>query len=183
MQVLLLNASPKNNGATQEILWTIQEALPAGAVGEVVCLGDYDLQYCLGCKQCYHTRQCVRQDDMPLLMGKLDAADVLVIAAPSYWADVPGQFKVFIDRCTPYGDTNPDPEHKTLGPGKRCYGVALRTGNRLGECQHILDTIAHWCGHMGVAMADSRYFCGIEGREDIGQHKPALRAWAETWFR
>lgn len=183
MRAFLLNASPKNNGATQEILRTLQEALPARVEAELACLGDYDIQYCLGCKACYGTHRCVRQDDMPALMDKLDAADILVIAAPSYWADVPGQFKVLIDRCTPYANTNPDPERKRLRPGKRCYAVALRTGGRPEECRHIIDTIEHWCGHMGIAMEDSRFFCGIEGKADIGQHKPALRAWAEGWFR
>ena len=28
-------------------------------------------------------------------------ADIVVSVSPSYWADMPGQFKVFIDWCTP----------------------------------------------------------------------------------
>lgn len=182
MKILLLNASPKNDGATQEILLTVQGALPAQAESELVCLGDVDVQYCLGCKKCYETCRCVRQDGMTALLDKLEAADAFVIAAPSYWADVPAQFKAFIDRCTPFSDTNPNPSHWTLGASKRCYAVALRTGSSPGECQHILDTIAHWCGHMGVEMAGSMYFCGIEDKRDIEPHKPAICAKAEKWF-
>ncbi|WP_158591036.1 flavodoxin family protein [Acutalibacter sp. 1XD8-33] len=182
MKVLLLNASPKKTGATQEILRTVEEALPKATCGELVCLGDYQVQYCLGCKTCYQSGCCVHQDDMPVLLDKMDEADVLVIAAPSYWADVPGQLKVFIDRCTPFGDTNPDPHRHTLKPEKRCYAIALRTGVRPGECQHIIDTIDHWCGHMGVEMAGSLYFCQIEGKEDIDRHKPAIREKTAEWF-
>ena len=130
MRILLLNASPKTNGATQEILRTVREALPESVESELVCLGEYTLQYCL-----------------------------------------PGQFKVFIDRCTPFSDTCPHPDHWTLRPGKRCYAVALRTGGRPVECEHIIDTVEHWCGHMGVEMAGSMYFCRIEGKEDIEPHK------------
>ncbi len=182
MKVFLLNASPKSCGATQEILLTMQGALPAQVESELVCLGDADIQYCLGCKKCYETGQCVRKDGMAELLGKLDAADAFFIAAPSYWADVPAQFKAFIDRCTPFSDTNPHPGHWTLGTGKRCYAIALRTGSSSGECQHIIDTIAHWCGHMGVEMAGSMYFCGIEGKRDIAPHKPAIHAQVKEWF-
>lgn len=183
MKVLLLNASPKSTGATQEILQTVWEIIPDQMNREQLCLGDYDIQYCLGCKKCYETCQCVRQDDMVQLLDKIDAADVLVIAAPSYWADVPGQFKVFIGRCTPFSNTNPNPDHKVLQEGKRCYAVALRTGVRPMECQHIIDTIEHWCGHMGIEMTDSMYFCQIENKDDIESHKPEIRQRAEEWFK
>jgi len=183
MNIVLLNASPKNNGATQEILQTVQETVPEQMDCELLCLGDFNIQYCLGCKKCYNTCQCVRRDEMGLLLDKIDAADILVIAAPSYWADVPGQFKVFIDRCTPFGNTNPNPGRKALREGKRCYAIALRTGSRPAECQHIINTIEHWCGHMGIEMADSMYFCGIEDNNDIVSHKPDIRRKAMEWFR
>ena len=68
MRILLLNLSPKNYGATQEILKTLQEAAPKEAETELVCLGDWDIRYCKGCKACYKTRACVVQDDMRALM-------------------------------------------------------------------------------------------------------------------
>ncbi|MEH2933880.1 flavodoxin family protein [Acutalibacter sp. JLR.KK004] len=183
MRILLLNLSPKNYGATQEILKTLQEAAPKEAETELVCLGDWDIRYCKGCKACYKIRACVVQDDMRALMDKVEAADVLVLAAPSYWADVPGVCKSFIDRCTPYSDTNPDPDGPRLRAGKRCYGIALRTGVRPMECEHILGTIEHWCGHMGITFSEGVFFCQIEGKSDITPHKPLLREKAGQWFK
>jgi len=29
-----------------------------------------------------------------------------VVVSPSYWEDIPGQFKTFIDRCTPWCNTH-----------------------------------------------------------------------------
>lgn len=183
MRILFLNMSPKNDGATQEILLTLRDAAPTGAQAELVCLGDLDIGYCQGCKACYETGACVLQDDMQPLLDKLDQADILVLAAPSYWADVPGICKSFFDRCTPYSDTNPDPGRPRLRAGKKCYGVALRTGRRPMECEHICESFAHWCGHMGVAYQDSVYFCQIEDRKDIEPHKALLREKAGQWFR
>lgn len=182
MNVLLLNLSPKNDGATQEILKILQEAAPGEAQTELLCLGDFSIGYCRGCKACYKTGQCVIQDDMQTLMKKLQKADVLVLAAPSYWADVPGICKSFIDRCTPYGDTNPNPERPALAKGKRCYGIALRTGVRPMECEHILQTIEHWCGHMGIEMQEGIFFCQIEDKKDIIPHKAMLYEKAKTWL-
>ena len=45
-------------------------------------------------------------------MAEFEAADVIISVSPSYWADVPGQFKAFIDRCTPWSNTH-EP-HKAL---------------------------------------------------------------------
>lgn len=182
MKVLLLNASPKRTGATQEILTIISEQMPAHAEVKTVCLGDLHLEFCRGCKSCYDTCTCVLRDDVSALIGSIDEADAVVIAAPSYWADVPGQFKTFIDRCTPYSDTNPNPNRRVLRPNKRCYAIALRTGTRPIECAHIIETIAHWCGHMGIAMADSLFFCGINGKEDIRQQQASLEEKAREWF-
>lgn len=182
MNILLLNGSPKNYGATQEILKTLQGAAPEEAQTELLCLGDFAIGYCKGCKACYQTGACVLKDGMGLLLEKLSWADILVFAIPSYWADVPGLCKSFIDRCTPYGDTNPDEGHPALGKGKRCYGIALRAGQRPMECEHILDTIRHWCGHMGLEMAEGIFFCQIEDKLDIEPHKPLLREKAGQWF-
>ena len=182
MQVLLLNASPKNYGATQEILKIVRGQLPQSTTSELVCLGDVRIDYCVGDKACYDTCKCIISDDMEQLIDKVDNADVLVIAAPSYWADVPAHFKAFIDRCTAYSDTNPNPAHRALKSGKKCYGIALRTGTRPIECEHIIETINHWCGHMGIDMAGSTYFCKIEDVADITKVTDLIVEKAEAWF-
>jgi multimeric flavodoxin WrbA len=182
MNILLLNASPQKRGATQAILDIVARELPHGASAELLCLGDYNINFCLGEKRCYETCECIRNDDMLPLLNKIDAANVLVIAAPSYWADVPAQFKAFIDRCTPYSETNPNPAHRMLSPGKKCYGIALRTGSRTSECEHIIETIRHWCGHMQIAMVGSTYFCGINDINDIADIADSLRLTVAEWY-
>lgn len=182
MHVLLLNASAKDYGATQEILRIIQSEVPACDTTRLICLGNLQIQYCKGCKVCYDTCACVQSDDVQFLIDQMDAADLLIIAAPSYWADVPGQFKVLIDRCTAYADTNPNPSHRRLRSGKRCCAISLRTGTRPIECEHIIDSIWHWCGHMQIACAGSTYFCGINGKEDIAPYEAQIRETARTWL-
>jgi multimeric flavodoxin WrbA len=120
---------------------------------------------------------------MDSLINQIDDSDIIVIAAPSYWADVPGQFKVFIDRCTLYSETNPNPSHRILKSGKKSYVVALRTGTRPIECEHIIETIKHWGGHMNIDTIDSMYFCEIKDKEDILKHKDKIISKAKEWFQ
>ena len=177
---LLINAGANNHGATQAVLETVLQAIPQGSQGELVCLGDCGIHYGRGCKACYETGRCVQRDGMDGLMERMDQADGIIFAVPSYWADIPGQCKVFIDRCTAYGDTNP--RRLRLRPDKRCYAIALRAGRRPAECEHIIECIRHWCGHMGVTLAGSLYFCGIDGRADIEPHKGTIRKTAQAWL-
>jgi len=182
MRILLLNAGAKNYGATQEILMTIKSQIPSTETVYSICLGDVFLKFCKGCKSCYDTCKCIQEDDMESIINKIDSADIIIIAAPSYWADIPGQFKVFIDRCTVYSDTNPNPNHRELKGGKKCYAIALRTGGRPMECEHIIETVSHWCGHMKIKLVDSMYFCGINDKQDISQHKESIRKKAIEWL-
>lgn len=182
VKILLVNASAKNYGATQEILLTIKKEISDTESVKIICLGDMNIGYCKGCKTCYDTCECVQKDDVDYIINDIDNSDIIVIAAPSYWADIPGQFKVFIDRCTVYSDTNPNPNHRTLKSGKRCYAIALRTGTRPVECEHIIDSIRHWCGHMRINMVDSMYFCGINDAKDIVQYKKSICQKSNEWI-
>ncbi|MFZ2538776.1 MAG: flavodoxin family protein [Oscillospiraceae bacterium] len=182
MKFLLLNAGAKNNGATQEILLTIKTEISNGEITDIFCLGDLNINYCKGCMKCYNTCVCVQNDDMNILIDAIDSSDIIVIASPSYWADVPGQFKVFIDRCTVYSETNPNPNHRTLKSGKKCYAIALRRGKRTSECEHIIDSINHWCGHMKIEMVDSMYFCEIGNKDDVTRHKETICKKTDEWF-
>lgn len=182
MKLLLLNAGARDNGATQEILRTAWEKIPKEASVSCICLGNADIKFCKGCKSCYKTGECVQRDDVQAIIDTLDASDGILIAAPSYWADIPGQFKVLIDRCTPYGDTNPNPNRRRLKSGKKCWAIALRAGTRPMECEHIIAGIGHWCGHLGITMVDSMYFCGIDTKEDIEPYKEAIREKTKEWF-
>ena len=55
--------------------------------------------------------------DIQKIMDEYDKADIVVSVSPSYWADIPGQFKAFIDRCTPWCNTH-EP-HATISQARK----------------------------------------------------------------
>lgn len=95
-------------------------------------------------------------------------ADKIISVAPSYWADVPGQFKVFIDRCTPWCDTH-EP-HASISEGKKGYSIALRTGPGMYECERIIRTIEHFYGHLHIEASGKLGLCKVEYKEDVEKH-------------
>lgn len=102
MRALVINCSPVKTGATAEISRIVSEELADRYVVKSVCIDDYDFSFCRGCRSCHATAECVQQDDVDILMSEFEQADVIISVSPSYWADVPGQFKAFINSKREY---------------------------------------------------------------------------------
>jgi len=69
---------------------------------EVVCLCDVELKPCGGCSgYCEAAGKCKIEDGMQGLYPKLKEADVIVIATPTYFWNVSGLTKNFMDRTLP----------------------------------------------------------------------------------
>lgn len=165
MNALVMNCSPVRNGATAEICRMVGEALDERYDVKSVCIDDFSFGFCLGCRSCHETAQCVQEDDVEEIMALYEWADVIVSVSPSYWADVPGQFKAFIDRCTPWCNTHQP--HASLSPGKKGWAIALRTGPSMPECRRIIETLEHFYGHLEIECCGSLGLPSIEYKSDL----------------
>ena len=177
MNALIFNCSPVRDGATAEIARLAAECLAGRYAVRTACIDDFKIGFCRGCRACHDTARCPQRDDVDAVMALFDWANVLLLVSPSYWADVPGQFKAFIDRCTPWCNTH-EP-HAALAPGKRGYAVALRTGPGMAECQRIIDTLEHFCGHLEIERCGSLGLCGVAGRADVEPRRAEIAAFCE----
>ena len=168
-RALILNCSPVRTGATQEIAEIVADRLSDRYQTKTVCIDDYRFGFCKGCRQCHRTAACVQTDDVSVLMAEFDRADVIICVSPSYWADIPGQFKAFIDRCTPLCNTH-EPRAR-IAPGKRGYAIALRTGPGMRECDRIMESIEHFYGHLEIACCGRLGLCSVEYREAVAARR------------
>jgi multimeric flavodoxin WrbA len=180
-KIIFINGSPKRNGSTDELLTLLisyinQEILDC----QIINLSDCNINYCTGCTTCYETTECCQKDDVQKIVYAIDKADIIVTISPSYWADITGQLKVFIDRLTPYCDTQ-EP-YATLSKGKKGFAIALRTGNNPSECIHIVESINHFYGHLKIDFEDNynMFLCGINrGTDDVSRHKDKIKQFAD----
>lgn len=178
MKALVINCSPVRSGATAEIVKVVSERLKEKYEVKSICIDDYQFGFCTGCRSCHLTAKCIQQDDVDELMAEYEWADVIVSVAPSYWADVPGQFKAFIDRCTPWCNTH-EP-HATISGGKKGYSIALRTGPGIGECQRIIETIEHFYGHLEIECCGNLGLCSIEYKEAVEARQDEIVEFCEN---
>lgn len=180
MKALIMNCSPVRTGATAEIVKIISDEISGKFETKTICIDDYDFAFCKGCRTCHETAKCIMEDDSQKIMQEFDEADIIISVAPSYWADIPGQYKAFIDRCTPWCDTH-EP-HATIRSGKRGYSVALRTGPGMHECDRIIQSIEHFYGHLKIEAKGHLGLTSIEYKEDLEPRREEIREWASKIF-
>lgn len=172
MKALIINCSPVRNGATAEIIRLVKRRLSNERAVKDVCIDDYSIAFCKGCRSCHSTARCTQADDVEVLMNEFEKADIIVCVSPSYWADIPGQFKAFIDRCTPWNNTH-EP-HASISKGKKGYVIALRTGSSGVECERIIQTVKHFYGHLGIECCGALGLTSIESKEDVADRAPQI---------
>ena len=175
MNALILNCSPVRDGATARVCEIAAECLRGRYDVAEACIDDFTFGFCRGCRACHATAKCVQPPDgVDALMALFAAADAVLCVSPSYWADIPGQFKAFIDRCTPWCNTH-EP-HATIPAGKRGYAVALRTGPGMRECERILESIEHFYGHLEIGRCGRLGLTGVEWREQVEARRGEIEA-------
>ena len=174
MKALIINCSPVRDGATAEIARMAAEALGNRYQVKSVCIDDYHFGFCRGCRACHTAARCVQDDDVPRILEEFEGADVILCVSPSYWADIPGQFKAFIDRCTPWCNTH-EP-HARIAAGKKGYAIVLRTGPGMKECARVIESIEHFYGHLEIRCCGHLGLPGVEFKETVLSKKAEIEA-------
>ncbi len=174
MRALIINCSPVRDGATAAIAEMAAETMNRRYELKSVCINDYRFDFCRGCRACHTAARCMMDDDVPRILAEFDRADIILCVSPSYWADIPGQFKAFIDRCTPWCNTH-EP-HATIAAGKKGYAIALRTGPNIKECARVIESIEHFYGHLEIQPCGSLGLTSVENREAALARKDEILA-------
>jgi len=87
----------------------LRGAADGGAETEKIYLVDKHIEFCENCRTCVQEKDvgrrgtCVHDDDMAGILDKVDAADGLVLAAPTNFANVNALTRRFMERLIVYG--------------------------------------------------------------------------------
>ncbi len=100
MKVLGISGSMRKKGNTAELVGVVLgRCEESGVRTEFISLAGRKILPCLGCEKCREKKWCViENDDWNEVMEKVMKCDVLVIGSPTYYFDVCGHLKNFIDR-------------------------------------------------------------------------------------
>ena len=129
MHLLIINGSPRKKGLISQMLRIFHEqAIASGIEVTEVYANDLQIKPCMGCMACRSKRHCVLpEDDAQRVLALIEQADTIVIGAPCYWGNIPGQLKLLFDRIV-YGmmrDTPRFPE--PLMQGKKAVFISTCT--------------------------------------------------------
>ncbi len=97
-KILIISSSPRIGGNSD--LLCDQFASGASSVGnrvEKIRLAEKTIGYCTACGAC-SSGACPRGDDVPAILEKMLAADIIVLATPVYFYTVCAQLKALLDR-------------------------------------------------------------------------------------
>ncbi len=129
MNIVAFNGSRRKQGNTGALIETaLAPAQGVQAAIETICLGDYRIDACTGCEGCSNSWECVIRDDYADLIGKIDAADGVILASPTYWYTVTSDMKRFIDRSyslIQYPHSRQEWIAKYEKTGKPCLTIAV----------------------------------------------------------
>ena len=97
-KVLAINSSMRMIN-TFNLIKKIEEKLNDKDITvDIINLKDYKIRECIGCELCITKNICNLDDDMDILMDKLNSYDGIILSTPVYMSNLSGKLKVFLDR-------------------------------------------------------------------------------------
>lgn len=131
--ILIVSSSPRRGGNSDTLCNEfLRGATDAGHTVEKLFLRDKTINYCTGCSTCsLHGKSCPQKDDMPEILDKMVAADIIVMATPVYFYTMSAQMKTLIDRCC---------GRYTEMTGKEFYFIVTAADNAQPKMERAIDT-------------------------------------------
>jgi multimeric flavodoxin WrbA len=99
MQVLGISGSMREDGNTAALVRAVlDEVAKDGVETEYITLAGKTIGPCTGCELCQRENFCSVHDDWDAIAERMLEAEIVVLGSPTYYYDVNGQTKNFIDR-------------------------------------------------------------------------------------
>lgn len=124
-KVTVINASPRKNGTTAQLL----DAFLSDCRHDITIYNVYDenISPCTACDSCAHTGECIIKDNQHI-MNELFSSDYIIFASPIYCYSFPAPMKAFLDRLQPYYS-----DEKYRNPSFVRKGFVLATCGKSGK--------------------------------------------------
>ena len=140
MKVVAINGSARKGGNTEQLIRMVFKELEKGGIKtELIHIGGKPMRGCIACMKCWETlnEQCsIKDDAINEYIQKVKEADGIILASPTYFANVSSELKAFIDRVGMTAKANNN-------LFKRKIGAAVVAVRRSGEI-HVFNSINHF---------------------------------------
>ena len=160
-KIIAIQGSYRSGGKTTTMLkYAVEKAKAQNNEVTYINLHEKNIEYCKGCRKCFDSAECVfKNDDLYDVAREIKEADVIMLASPVYWANVPAVVKNLFDRMsgTSMEETNTFPKPRLKGKRYMLFTA----------CNTPMP-FAKWCGQTsGLIKAVKEYF-KTSGVKSIG---------------
>lgn len=154
MKVVAFNGSPRKEGNTASLIkYVLAELEKEGIETEVMQVGGKKIHGCTACGKCYEKmdKKCINDKDIVNeCIEKMIEADGIILASPTYFADLTPELKALIDRAGFVAKANSEMfKHKA--------GAAVVAVRRAGSI-HVFDSINHFFTISQMIIPGSSYW-------------------------
>jgi multimeric flavodoxin WrbA len=140
MKVVAINGSARMDGNTAMLVRHVFDELEReGIETELVQLAGERLRGCTACYRCWQEKDgacAIRDDILNDCIEKMKGASGIILASPTYFADVTSEIKALIDRAGMVARANGNMFRRKAGAAI----IAARRGGAI----HAFDTLNHF---------------------------------------
>jgi multimeric flavodoxin WrbA len=173
MKVVAFSGSARKDGNTAILVRRVLSTLEKGGIRtELVQLAGEQIQGCNACNRCMkeQNRRCAVEDDIVNdCIARMDEAEGILLASPTYFADVSPSIKALMDRAGFVAMANGGMFRRKVGAAV----VAVRRGGAI----HAFDTLNHFFFISEMVVPGSNYWnvgIGLD-RGDVERDEEGLR--------
>jgi multimeric flavodoxin WrbA len=194
VRVIGIAGSPRRGGNTETLLDRfLAGARSAGADVNKIVAPDLDVGPCTACEGCWVDGHCITSDDYQTACEEFIAADVIVLASPLYFWNVPSQVKTVIDRSQCMWSRKivvKEPLPPSTSGHARRRGVFICIGGaRVRYFEGVVRTIKSFFRVFDVDYWGELLYHGVDAKDEIEEQPLALqeaydlgiRAVSEAW--
>lgn len=177
MKVVAFSGSARKDGNTAMLIRQVfAELEKEGIETELVQLAGEVIRGCTACFKCFGTkdRRCaVDNDPVNDCIAKMAEADGIIIASPTYFADISAETKALIDRAGMVGRANGNLYRRKTGAAV----IAVRRGGAI----HAFDSINHFFLIGEMIIPGSSYWNFGVGRNigEVEQDEEGMKTMAD----
>ncbi len=177
MKVVAFSGSARRDGNTALLVrQAFAELEKEGIETELVQLAGETIRGCTACYKCFGTkdRRCaIDNDPVNDCIAKMAEADGIIIASPTYFADISAETKALIDRAGMVGRANGNLYRRKAGAAV----IAVRRGGAI----HAFDSVNHFFLIGEMIIPGSSYWNIGAGRNigEVEQDEEGMKTMAD----
>ncbi|MEJ2296890.1 MAG: flavodoxin family protein, partial [Candidatus Lokiarchaeota archaeon] len=138
-----------------------------GAETEKILLKDLNINPCQACDSCYKTGKCFQNDDMELLLEKMEKSKIWILGTPIYWWGPTAQFKAFLDRWYL-------PKHRQF-KGKKVVLVIPLGGGSERYARHTVGLMKDVVNYLSMELFEILLAPGFNKRGEVHRNESLLK--------